>query len=95
MLKIREKVKIEPEWLAKPYRIGKAATGRTVLVIGALSDVGRKVCRKLIDRGDRLIVLVADKKKAADVFGPHAMVISNVETIGHGTTIDRVLNVAG
>ena len=81
-----------PEWQAKPYRIGKVASGRTVLVTGATSAAGRKACRKLIDQGDRLIVLARDKAKAADIFGPHAMIISSRDVISQGTAIDQVIN---
>ncbi len=87
--------KLLPEWQENPYRIGKVASGRTILVTGATSVVGRKICRTLIDRGDRLIVLVRNKKKAVDIFGPHAMVVTSLDVISRGTRVDSVVHLAG
>ncbi|HFC04727.1 MAG TPA: hypothetical protein ENJ55_03385 [Rhizobiales bacterium] len=84
-----------PEWQEKPYRIGKVASGRTVLVLGATSRAGRKLCRDLIDRGDRLIVLVRNRKKATHIFGPHAMVVTSLGDIGRGIPIDSVVDMTG
>jgi len=95
MFKFFQNKPLLPEWQEKPYRIGKVASGRTVLVIGATSRAGRKICRDLIDRGDRLIVLVRNRKKAEGIFGPHAMIITSLDVIGRGTPIDSVIDLAG
>ncbi|VAV99942.1 hypothetical protein MNBD_ALPHA08-2193 [hydrothermal vent metagenome] len=95
MFRFLEQKQLMPEWQENPYRIGKVASGRTILVTGATSRAGRQLCRKLIDRGDQLIVLVCNRKKAAEIFGPHAMIITSLDVLGRGTTIDRVINMAG
>lgn len=92
MLEYFHRDKTLPEWQARPYRIGKVATGRTVLVAGATTKAGRKICRAIIDRGDKLIVLVQDRKQAWNVYGPHAMIITDIKVLSHGTVIDEVLN---
>lgn len=95
MLKFFKPENKMPEWQKNPYRIGKVASGRTVLVTGATSKAGRKLCRELIDRGDRLIVLVRNKKKAIEIFGPHAMIIASLDVISRGTPIDSVIDMSG
>ena len=85
----------EPAWRRDPFTVMTNDNSRTVLVTGATGFIGRTLCRHLIERGDKLIVLTRDIEKAEDLFGPHALAVENLDGLDAGTHIDAVINLAG
>lgn len=85
----------EPEWKRKPFTVAEGAKPRTVLVTGATGFIGGVLCRRLIERGDALIVLTRDRKQAEYRFGPHVRIVEDLDDIAAETTIDAVVNLAG
>ena len=53
------------------------------------------MCRRLIGRGDSLIVLTRDVKQAEYRFGPHVRSVESLDEIAAGTKIDAIVNLAG
>ena len=85
----------EPAWRRRPFVVAPNDASRTVLVTGGTGFIGRALCRRLIERGDKLIVLTRDTEKAEDLFGPHALAISDLGRLGADTRLDAVVNLAG
>lgn len=67
----------------------------TVLVTGATGFIGSKVVYRLIERGDQVIVFARDPVKAADRFGPHATVVTDLAALPATTRVDAIVNLAG
>jgi len=84
-----------PTWLRRPIRARRVAKPRVVLVTGATGFIGRQLCRRLIERGDRLFVLTRDATLANDLFGPHAIVVTSLARIRSEERIDAIVNLAG
>jgi uncharacterized protein (TIGR01777 family) len=68
---------------------------KRVLISGATGFIGRHLAYRLIERGDDVIVLTRDREKAAELFGPHAAVVTDLGAIGADTRIDAIVNLAG
>jgi uncharacterized protein (TIGR01777 family) len=84
-----------PEWVRDPIAAGVSATPRTVLVSGATGFIGGHLVRRLIERGDRVIVLTRDAGKALDRFGPHVRIVTSLSEVEPTTDIDAIVNLAG
>ena len=84
-----------PEWQRNPFEISRNDTPKTVLVTGATGFIGRALCRHLIERGDRLVVLARDLKKAGYLFGPHVLAVDELAGLDDTTRLDAVVNLAG
>lgn len=89
-----------PLWRRYPIRAGRpshesSGQPRTVLVTGATGFIGRHLCRHFIERGDRIIVLTRDHGLAWHLYGPHAQIVTSLETIDAAERIDVVVNLAG
>jgi uncharacterized protein (TIGR01777 family) len=90
-----------PKRLAVPtwQRHGVPSRGRpdakTVLVTGATGFIGRRLVYRLLDRGEHVIVYARNAAKAADLFGPHADVVTALESISPATRVDAIVNLAG
>ena len=78
-----------------PRGLRPVAGRRSVLVTGATGFIGRKVVRRLLERGDRVIVHARRAAKAADLFGSHIDVVTDVAQIPAATRVDAVINLAG
>jgi hypothetical protein len=68
---------------------------RRVLVTGATGFIGRKLVWRLVERGDRVIVHARRAAKAADLFGPHVEVVTDLAQLPAETGVDAVINLAG
>jgi uncharacterized protein (TIGR01777 family) len=86
---------IPPRWRRFPLRAGIKKSRRTLLVTGATGFIGRHLCRRIIESGDRLIVLSRDYDRAWDIYGPHARIVTSLEQIEGETRIDFIVNLAG
>jgi uncharacterized protein len=84
-----------PGWQRHDLRAGRRPNSKRVLVTGATGFIGRKLVYRLIERGDRVIVFARNASKAADWFGPHAEIVTNLAAIAPTTRIDAIVNLAG
>jgi len=83
------------EWVRDPIAAGVASNPRTVLVSGATGFIGGHLVRRLIERGERVIVLTRNAAKALDRFGPHVRVVSSLSELEPATRVDAIVNLAG
>lgn len=88
-------VKRVPEWQRRPIKAGNAADARCVLVTGGTGFVGGHLCRALIRRGDRVIVLSRDPALVRYRFGPHVRAVASLDELADGEAIDAIVNLAG
>jgi uncharacterized protein (TIGR01777 family) len=84
-----------PEWVRDPMAAGVSASPRTVLVSGATGFIGRNLVRRLIARGDRVIVLTRNAGKAQYRFGPHVRIVTSLDELAADTDIEAIVNLAG
>ena len=82
-------------WVRHPFYLGRNGSPRTFLVTGATGFIGSAVVRKLLARGDSVIVLTRSAERALERFGPHARVIESLGQIEGATRIDGIVNLAG
>jgi uncharacterized protein (TIGR01777 family) len=68
---------------------------RTVLVTGATGFIGGALVQRLLERGDRVIVLSRDPVKAHLVLGTEPMVTTRLTDLPPALPIDAVVNLAG
>jgi uncharacterized protein len=89
------KLRRPPEWARHPMLVGLAAAPRTVLVSGATGFIGGHLVRRLIKRGERLVVLTRDADHALDRFGPQVHIITSLNDLDASAKIDAIVNLAG
>jgi uncharacterized protein (TIGR01777 family) len=80
---------------AAPIAAPALASGRTVLITGGTGFIGRAVTRRLVERGDRVIVLTRDAAAARETLGPVPMPVESLAEIPGDTAIDGIVNLAG
>ena len=84
-----------PEWVRNPLKTFTPPSGRTILITGATGFIGGQLVRRLLSRGDAIIVLTREADRALDRFGPHVQVITDLKALETDTRIDAVVNLAG
>jgi len=84
-----------PSWQRRGFAATPRAGAKLVLVTGATGFIGRHLVYRLVERGDRVIVLARDRDKAADLFGPHAGVVTSLDEVSDSASIDAIVNLAG
>jgi hypothetical protein len=84
-----------PEWVRNPIASGSSPTPRTVLISGATGFIGGHLVRRLVMRGDKVIVWTRSPDIALDRFGPHVRIVSDLDALGESTRIDAIVNLAG
>ncbi len=84
-----------PEWERRPFAIAHNTSPRTVLVTGATGFIGGALCRRLIERGDEVIILTRDRDSAEYKFGPHARIVTSSCELDDALPIDAIINLAG
>jgi uncharacterized protein (TIGR01777 family) len=72
-----------------------STASKRVLVTGATGFIGSKLVYRLIARGDQVIVFARNAAKAADRFGPHAAVVTDLAALPATTRVDAIVNLAG
>jgi uncharacterized protein YbjT (DUF2867 family) len=82
-------------WQRLGLRAGRRGAPKRVLVTGATGFIGRKLVYRLIERGDSVLVFARNAAKAADLFGPHADVVTDLAAVPATTRIDAIVNLAG
>ena len=89
------KLRRPPEWVREPLQVGASRSSRVVLVTGATGFIGGHLVRRLIRRGDQVIVLTRNPDRALDRFGPHVRIVSSLNGLEADVRIDAVVNLAG
>lgn len=84
-----------PEWVRDPIMLGSSPSPRTVLVTGATGFIGGNLVRRLLARGEAVIVLTREAGRALDRFGPHVRIVTSLQSIDSGAPIDAIVNLAG
>jgi uncharacterized protein (TIGR01777 family) len=82
-------------WQRQQFQIRRQLNAQNVLVTGGTGFIGSAVCRHLIERGNKVIVLTRDRAKAIDLFGPYAEAITSLDEIRPSRRIGAVINLAG
>jgi uncharacterized protein (TIGR01777 family) len=82
-------------WQRHRFQVRRRLDAHTFVVTGATGFIGRALCRRLIERGDHVIVLARDRAKAINLFGSHAEVVDSLDRIALSRRIDGVVNLAG
>jgi uncharacterized protein (TIGR01777 family) len=85
----------EPTWRREELKSRWSAAPKSVLVTGATGFIGRKLVYRLVGRGDRVLVHARNAAKAADLFGPHVEVVTDLARVAAETRIDAIVNLAG
>ncbi len=83
------------EWVRNPIAAGSSPTPRTVLISGATGFIGGYLVRRLVTRGDKVIVLTRNHDIALDRFGPHVRIVTDLHSLDESTRIDVIVNLAG
>jgi len=89
------KLRRPPEWVRDPIEARPSLNARTVLVSGGTGFIGGHLVRRLLARGERVIVLTRDRDRALDRFGPQVRIITTTEEVQADERIDAVVNLAG
>ena len=85
----------EPAWRRLGLKPRRSAQPKRILVTGATGFIGRKLVYRLVSRGDRVIVHARNAAKAADLFGPHVDVVTDLARVAAETRVDAIVNLAG
>lgn len=83
------------EWVRNPIESRPRGNPKTVLISGATGFIGGHLVRRLVTRGDRVIVLTRDRDRALDRFGPHARIVTTLTELPNDERIDAIVNLAG
>lgn len=84
-----------PEWVRNPIASGSSPAARTVLISGATGFIGGHLVRRLVMRGDKVIVWTRSPDVALDRFGPHVRIVIDLDSLGESTRIDAIVSLAG
>ena len=82
-------------WKRHPIKPGDKIDPRNVLVTGATGFIGSRLCRQLIEQGDRVMVLTRDSTRAGELFGPHVRIVESLAAIRDDECINAIVNLAG
>jgi hypothetical protein len=83
------------EWVRDPIEVRTVSNARTVLVTGGTGFIGGHLIRRLLLRGERVIVLTRDADHALDRYGPHVRVITTLSQLPNDERIEAIVNLAG
>lgn len=83
------------EWVRDPIVAGTREEPRVVLVTGATGFIGGHLVRRLVARGNSVIVLTRDADRALERFGPHVRIVTSLDDITDDTRVHAIVNLAG
>jgi uncharacterized protein len=83
------------EWVRDPIEAHANPDARTILITGGTGFIGGHLIRRLLTRGDRIVLLTRDADRALDRFGPHVRIITALTELKDDERIDAVVNLAG
>ena len=72
-----------------------APSGRTVLITGATGFIGTHLVRRLLARGDALIVLTRSPARARKLLGREVQITAELGALSASAPIDAIVNLAG
>lgn len=84
-----------PEWAQDPPPPAQSAATRTIVVGGATGFIGGHLVRRLLARGDRVIVITRRPARALERFGPYVTVVTRPEALPATTAVDGIVSLAG
>lgn len=84
-----------PDWVRNPIAAGSSPMHRSVLISGATGFIGGYLVRRLVMRGDKVIVWTRSPDSALSRFGPHVRIVTDLDSLGESTRIDAIVNLAG
>lgn len=70
-------------------------TAKNILVTGATGFIGQSLCRELLKRGDSVVVLTRNYKKAENLFGQQVRIVMNLYEIESDLVLNAVISLAG
>ena len=76
-------------------RVTRRPNAKRVLVTGATGFIGTRLVCRLVERGEHVIVYARSAAKAANRFGRHAEIVTDLTSIPAATHIDAIVNLAG
>jgi uncharacterized protein (TIGR01777 family) len=68
---------------------------KRILITGATGFIGRALTHRLLERGERVVVLTRSREKAAELFGPHVEIVTELGALRADERIDAIVNLAG
>ncbi len=83
------------EWVRDPIEVHANPDSRTVLLSGGTGFIGGHLIRRLLTRGDRVIVLTRNADLALDRLGPHVRIITSPTELHDDERVDAIVNLAG
>jgi uncharacterized protein (TIGR01777 family) len=89
------KLRRPPEWVRNPIAAGQCVAPRTILISGATGFIGGHLVRRLITRGDNVLVLTRNPDVALNRFGPHVRIVTDLDSLDPSTGVDAIVNLAG
>lgn len=84
-----------PIALNDPQAANATPSARTVLVTGATGFIGIHLVRRLLARGDALIILTRSPARARKLLGRQVQIIGELAALSASTPIDAIVNLAG
>ncbi|MFL6577494.1 MAG: TIGR01777 family oxidoreductase [Povalibacter sp.] len=84
-----------PRWQRDPIRVGQRDKPRRFLLTGATGFIGYRLGKHILEAGDELWLLTRNARRARDLFGPHATILSSPGEISDLTRFDFIVNLAG
>ena len=86
---------LTPEWALDPLPPMTGAAARTFVVGGATGFIGAHLVRRLLARGDRVIVVTRRPRHALARFGPQVTILTAPEALPVATQVDGIVSLAG
>ena len=86
---------LTPEWALDPLPPMTGAAARTFVVGGATGFIGAHLVRRLLARGDRVIVVTRRPRHALARFGPQVTILTAPEALPAATQVDGIVSLAG
>jgi uncharacterized protein len=83
------------EWQRVRLVPGTTPDPKRILVTGATGFIGTALTRRLIARGEHVIVLTRDRERALDRFGPHVEIVVDLDALPSAASLDAIVNLAG
>lgn len=81
--------------VAAPASAPPPPSGRTVLVTGATGFIGSALVERLLARGDRVFVLIRDRRQSRVLFGDRVTHVERLEALPREIRVDAIVNLAG